>query len=414
MHKLLLSFAKERGEDEMKETMRNSKARLSAFYVSLFEKLNEQFLTGHSMQAFTDFFEQKQNIIQSLLESCSDPKTCDVAFSVLIKSEVFLDSLFWCEGENIDKLYEHATGEAQKFGKSTFYTRLLLSLAFTEITWGKCGRTMMLLSEAESLPLSVNDKAKLLCYRGICQLASEKMDGGVQNLQEGLSLMGNSDDERILKVAAIQILVTYFRFNKKRENALELYMAALQECKELGRISLLVIPPLEDRKLKIIEGEKPEPDSTNTGPLRLELICAVSEATKQFSDDETKVAISNSVLKILKEIANPSIPHSIGLWNFQRNVNNTLSKVTNDPKPAVELCDKRISYHKKTLNQSGKVTAGDDPKPDDNLDLNLHQEGLLKNYLDHGCALNKMGNYSGAIQSYQCALDIALRLFGKE
>ncbi|PFX16829.1 hypothetical protein AWC38_SpisGene18863, partial [Stylophora pistillata] len=163
-------------------------------------------------------------------------------------------------------------------GKEEMKETMLNSKA---LTWGKCGRTMMLLSKAENLTLSVNDKAKLLCYRGICQLASEKMDDGVQNLQEGLSLMGNSDDERIVKVTALQILVTYFRFNKKRENTLELYMAALQECRALGGTSLLIIPPLENRKLKIIEGEKPEPDSTNTGPLRLEMICAVSEATKQ-------------------------------------------------------------------------------------------------------------------------------------
>ena len=96
MHKLVMSFARERGQDEMKETMMNSKARLSAFYVSLFEKLNKQFLTGQSMQAFIDFYEEKQNIIQSLMESCSDPKTCDVAFGVLTKAEIFLDSLFWC------------------------------------------------------------------------------------------------------------------------------------------------------------------------------------------------------------------------------------------------------------------------------------------------------------------------------
>ena len=97
MHKLVLLFARQRGQDEMKEIMLNSKARLSAFYISLFEKLNKQFLTGQSMQAFIDFYEEKQNIIESLMESCSDPKTCDVAFGVLTKAEIFLDSLFWCE-----------------------------------------------------------------------------------------------------------------------------------------------------------------------------------------------------------------------------------------------------------------------------------------------------------------------------
>ncbi|PFX18080.1 putative WD repeat-containing protein alr2800, partial [Stylophora pistillata] len=219
MHKLLLSFARERGQNEMKKTMLNSKARMSTYYISLFEKLNDHFLTGHSMQAFIDFFEQKQNIIQSLVESSSDPKTCVVAFGVLIKAEVFLDSLFWCEGENIDKLYQHAAEVAQKFGKSVFYSR------------------------------------------GICQLASKKMDDGAQNLQEALLLMGNSAEERVLKVTALQILATYFRFKEKRGIALELYLKALDECRALGDASLLVIPPLEKRELKTIEGEKPKSDS---------------------------------------------------------------------------------------------------------------------------------------------------------
>ena len=39
MHKLVLSFARERGADEMNETMLNSKARLPAFYFSIFVNL---------------------------------------------------------------------------------------------------------------------------------------------------------------------------------------------------------------------------------------------------------------------------------------------------------------------------------------------------------------------------------------
>ena len=162
----------------MKETMLNSKARLSAFYVSLFDKLNKQFLTGQSMQAFIDFYEEKQNIIQSLMESCSDPETCDVAFGVLTNAEVFLDSLFWCEGKVFYKIYDHATEKAQTFGKSVFYSQLLVFLAFGEVTWGIRGRSMTLLSEAEGLSLSVDDKRKQLCYRGICQNVSGKLDDG--------------------------------------------------------------------------------------------------------------------------------------------------------------------------------------------------------------------------------------------
>ena len=167
MHKLVLLFARQRGQDEMKEIMLNSKARLYAFYISLFEKLNKQFLTGQSMQAFIDFYEEKQNIVQSLMESCSDPKTCDVAFGVLTKAEIFLDSLFWCEGNVFFKIYDHATKKAQAFGESVFYSQLLVSLAFGEVTWGIHGRSMTLLSKADGLSLSVDDKSKLLCYTWI-------------------------------------------------------------------------------------------------------------------------------------------------------------------------------------------------------------------------------------------------------
>ena len=116
------------------------------------------------------------------MESCSDPKTCDVSFGVLTKAEIFLDSLSWCERKIIDKIYDHATKKAQVFGKSVFYSQLLLSLAFGEVTWGIHGRSMTLLSKADGLSLSIDDKRKLLCYKGICQLASGKIDDGIQSL----------------------------------------------------------------------------------------------------------------------------------------------------------------------------------------------------------------------------------------
>ena len=414
MHKLILSFVRERGQDEMKEAMLNSKARLSAFYVSLFEQLNQQFLTGQSMQAFIDFYEEKQNIIQSLMESCSDPKTCDVAFGVLTKAEFFLDSLFWCEGKIMDKIYDHATEKAQAFGKSVFYSQLLLSLAFTEVTWGIHGRSMTLLSKAEGFSLSVDDKRKLLCYKGICQLVSGKIDDGAENLQKALCLVSDSPEQRILRVIALQILVTYFLFKKKKATSLELYTTALHECRALGDTSLLVIPPVNNKESRMIEADMSETDVTTTQPLRLQMICVVSTATEMFSDYETKQAMSKSVLRMSNQSEKWILPHSIGSWTFQCNVNSTLCSVLNNPKEASELCDTWINYHKMTLKQSGKVVTGDEAKPNEDLDLNLYQERLFRNYMDKGHAIHKLQNYCGAIQSFQSALEIARGLFGEE
>ena len=117
-----------------------SNLRLKLLFESSFQRLSlyQRKKRWYHLVFFLEIF-----TTQSLLESCSDPETCDVAFSVLTKAEFFLDSLFWCEGKIIDKIYDHATKEAQAFGKSVFYSQLLVSLAFGEVTWGTHGRSLL-------------------------------------------------------------------------------------------------------------------------------------------------------------------------------------------------------------------------------------------------------------------------------
>ena len=82
IHKLLQSFAREKGEHEVKGMILDAKSRLRAFYASRFEELNEQFLAGYSMSAFIEFYEHKQSLLTSLTEGCDDSKTSDNVFEV--------------------------------------------------------------------------------------------------------------------------------------------------------------------------------------------------------------------------------------------------------------------------------------------------------------------------------------------
>ena len=225
--------------------------------------------------------------------------------------------------------------------------------------------------------------------------------------------MSDSPEERILTVTALQILVTYSLYNKKKAISLDLYAKTLQEYRTLGDTSLLDIPPVNNKELRMIEADMPELDITTTQPLRLEMICVVIKATEMFSDDETKQAISKSVQRMSNQTEKQILPHSIGLWTFQRNVNLTLKNVLNNPEEASKLSDTWIRYHKMTLKQSGQDIPRDKAKPNENLDVNLRQEGLLRCYFDYGSALHQMQNYSGAIQSFQRALEVATELFGR-
>ena len=155
MHKLLQSFAREKGEHQMNEVIQSSKRRLCEFYLSLFQKLNEQFLTGDSMSAFIAFYEDDQSIVQSLLDCSSHSEVADKVFDVLSKAELFLNALFFFDGETFYKIYESAIDAAIKLEATGFHCRLLVSKAFANAYWPEhAGNTMHLLSKENEIRLS--------------------------------------------------------------------------------------------------------------------------------------------------------------------------------------------------------------------------------------------------------------------
>jgi len=106
MHELIQSFAREKGEADMKEPVLISKSRFHAFYIAQFERLNENFLFGRSMPAFIEFYEEEKNIVQTLIEDCLDSKTADRVFDVLAKTELFLVTLFCSAGSTFDTIFD--------------------------------------------------------------------------------------------------------------------------------------------------------------------------------------------------------------------------------------------------------------------------------------------------------------------
>ena len=421
MHTLLQSFAKQRGEHEMKGTILDAKSRLRAFYVSRFEELNEQFLKGNSMSAFVEFYEHEQGFLTSLTVGCYDSKTCDKVFRALVKGELFLDSLFWCEGEKIDKIYHSAIEAARKHGKNVYYRQLLVSLAFTEVTWGSQGRTMHLLSKGKYEPscssVPVDDRGKHLCYSGIYQLVNAKTEHGVQLLEEALSFMDGTHEQKILRIIIFQILAIYYRSINNPSKMSLFYSKALQECRVVGDKKLLIIPAMKKRENENKEEEmiQRNPEEFLSTPLTLEVLCLVSEAIKHLHDPDTKQFISSVVLKIAKEFKNPVLQNSLGLFNFQRNVNTVLENVSSKRQDAAKLSAERILYHERAIEQCKSRTENslfqefNYPST-----LALHQEALAKIYADHGVTQHEQGDFPSALQSKQRSLDIRLKLFGEE
>ena len=108
IHKLLLSFLREKGENEMKEMVLNARVRFSELHISLFETLTEKFRTGRSMSAFLEFFQNEESFVQSLIDGCLEERTVSKVCNVLIKAEIYLCFLYWRDDGMIDIIYETA------------------------------------------------------------------------------------------------------------------------------------------------------------------------------------------------------------------------------------------------------------------------------------------------------------------
>ena len=408
MHKLIQTFAREKGLNEMKDTVLKSKHHLNSFYVSLFKKLNRQYLTGHSMEAFLAFYKDEQSIVQSLLESLSDPITARAVFEVLAEGELFLDNLYFLEGSTFDKIYDSAIEAAKRLEANESYSQLLVSKAFAEACWGPEGNTAQLLcraketAESSAFPLVSKSEldGKRRCYLGINYLASGKTEVGVQYLREALQLMHGNPDLAVLRLVALQILSFFSQNQNHMVDLNQLLCGAKEECKAVGDTDLLLIPSRKSKERKTeVEEKKTDCNILSHHPLRWQVLNLVSKATKNFVDTENKQHLRNISHEMLKEIEIEQHVSS-GLFLFHRNVI-TLFKTSED---TTMLLKTRISYHQTALSRCNENSSA----------YRVHSEALAACYMDLGDFLLRKNNYSLALKAEQQALGLSIPLEGVE
>ena len=415
MHKLIQSFAREKGETDMKETVLLSKSRFIDFYVALFEELNENFLSGRSMSAFIEFYEHEEDIVQCLIDGCLNLKTPDRTFDVLTKAELFLDSLYWSDGIGFEKIFDSALMAAKQLRKSVFYRRLLNSRALGQITWGASGNTKKLLSESNELQVSDSsdcdgEKGKNLCYLGINQLVIGKTEDGIKALQDALFFMNANLEHTVLMLIVFQIFTIYYQWKKDTVNSYKFYMKALKECRDAKDTCLLVIPTMETTTKKGCEGSTPTKKANPlvNQPLQFEVICLVSQAIEKLSTSAINQHFGNLLLSILKDSESALQTSTPGWFSFHRNTVRLLRKFSKYEVNAITLTEERISFHQKALQQSMKEKQNITGRPEQ------HEEALAKNYEDLGRIQHERGDYALALESAERALDIRRNLFGEE
>ena len=422
MHKLLQSFAREKGERQMKETVLISKERFHAFYVSLFEKLNEQFLKGHSMQAYIEFYENKEHFIESLIEGCSNSKTADNVFNVLVKAELFVDSLFWTlsEAGNFNKIYDSALKAARFLEKDVYYSRLLASRAFSEVTWGAIGISMRFLSkvseiQATSSTVPSDERAKYLFYFGIFQLTCMETKSGVQCLQKSLCLMDKSSEHRVFRLIIFQILAVYYHSQNNPLSASKFYSKALQESRTVEDLQLMVIPAMESTTMEAVEQitSREKVHTLRDQPLQLQVIFHVKQATKQICHKDINKFLRKVILTTLKEVESALVNSKPGLFNFHRVVVSMLPFFRNF-EDTINIAELRISNYQTGHSQFKIRSSHSDKETYDSCSEILKDARAdAKKHMDHEEVQDIKENTLEILQSRQRAVELSINRFGE-
>ncbi|XP_068751516.1 uncharacterized protein [Montipora capricornis] len=420
MHKLLQSFAKETGDQRMEEIIANAKCRFHEHYISRFDKLNDEFLNGHSMDAFIAFYEEKQIFVESLVDGCTDPRIAENVFKVLIKAEMFLDTFFWCsmESDNFDTIYDSALKAANALGNTHYQRRLLASRAFGEITWGAGGSSMQLLKKAyeiqsKSCLVSDDERSKYLCYFGICQLVNGEVESGIQCLQEALSLMRESGEQKILRLVVNQVMAVYYQFLNDPSTPTYYYDKAHEECNSAADEQLIVIPPLGRKGKKPKNGKELQTntfDSGNYWPLQFLVIFHISKAAKNFFDIDTQQFVINPALRMLNDLQiNSKTPFY--LFHFCGNVMVLLESIFTEEGIVGSGFEESVARHQATLEQFKHSSSGAEENVDSTVTRRSQEcnHPLAKIYQDFGNLHHHKKNYSKALDFQTCALDILLR-----
>ena len=407
VHNIFRLFARQKGTREMNEVIVRSTTRFIQFYISLFAELNDGFLSGQSMSAFIDFYEDKQNIMTSIIKGCLNISTRDSCFDGLTQGMLFMDAVLWSDRASFNEIYDTAITEAKQSTDSTAYNELVLAKTFSEVTWGteEVETKQLQCSKKEVLSCDSDEqKGKLLCYLGIHKLVNGQIMDGVTHLENSLVHFKNIADQmqKILRILTLQILEQYYESIQCVEKAATFFETAKEECGTREQQGLFLIPNIPGKNVKIKEDERRMLNEENR-PLELEIYFLLTKATKIFSPTKTMELFEREVNKMKKQMeekCNSVENLKVGSLYVHRFVVGVLAEMTRYEE-AIESIQAAICH------QENVISMAEDSKE-------THKEALARSYSYLAVLQFRVQDYNSSRRSQRRAMDIKREIFDEQ
>ena len=447
IHPLIHSFILVKAKDNDFENVLNSSSiRFRSYYLLLFERLNDDFLAGKSVDnpELGDVMENLSAIMhQSLI---NDSENAHHVFRILSKAEIFLFLVRIPSdiSHDVFKLYEIAIQKSMGDSNDFTYLKLYVSSYFRHIAF-----SLFVSPDKLELPedsrekmdqLSDGTTSKLSCYEGILNIRNGNVQDGIKQIEMSLGSLQSCPDHLLLKCLCLQILTVYCNNRNELEKSCEFRKMAVEVSIEIGNCNLFVVAECD---LSLSNSQQ-----TDVGePLAL-FSYLLTKWSGKFWGEETKRHVCNFVSNLLQrlemEVCVLYYSHQILCYLdfllallsiatgqetlfdekiefLNRSMEDCSSLSDNlfqnmSQKTAISvLLSGRLfmCYNLKGKLTNSKVLSGEARHKA--LDLSLQQNGerhksTARCYFNIGCAELAVNNYSSALDSFDKALDIASSL----
>ena len=301
IHPLICSFVLDKAkQSDFENVFNTSRIRFYRYYILLFEKLNDVFLAGKSIESpqLEDAIRHLPTVISQSI--ANDFENSQDLFRTLCKSEIFLFSIvFPISGTfHLPTLYDIAMEKCRNEENNYTYSKLYVSKYFDNID------TSFLSSHIHSdvpehirqdvMLFSDGSAAKLGCYEGISLISKGNIEPGIDCIEKHLDGLQKCPDQQLIKCLCLQLLSLYYTKLKESRKSSNFTRKAIEVCGEIGNYNLFLFGDCEQSST-MTQGE------CNSEQLIL-FISLLYIWSHEFLNDETKVYLFNVLDKLLQQI----------------------------------------------------------------------------------------------------------------
>ena len=431
IHPLIYSFIALKAEDHDYENFLNScSIRFCSYYLLLFERLNDDFLAGKSVDSpqLDDVMEYLSAVMhESLL---NDSENTHHVFRILSKAEIFLFHVHtpFNASDDVYKLFDLAIEKSIRVSNELNYLKLNVSnyfrnIAFTFLPFSSFNISETMRKEIEKL--SGGTAAKLSCYEGILNICNGHIQSGIELVEMSLCGLQKCPDHLLLKCLCLQVLTLYYNEQYELEKSREFREMAGKVCMEIGNYNLFLVAECD-----VSLSKSPREDLGE--PLVLFCLLLTTWSKKYFGDVtnryictffsnlqqqiEWKECVSNYLFEILcyGDMLSAVLSCLTGQETFLDTKIELLSKSIDETLPNTSLKTDRLFmcyFVKGSLTNKKDLSIEAYRKA---LDLSLKKNGeqhidTAQCYFEIGVAESAAGNYFSALKELDQALTLILK-----